>query len=204
MRISPDGPVSKFIVAAAAACLAVGAGATFASASAIGTPRPRLTGGARGATAAPGDSGLIAYFSGRWACRGAFANGTPVASEESFAAAPGGAWLTFHHADRPPNGYEAWGAWSMTPVSGTLVAILQDKSGGVRLFSAPWPDRQSVVLRRMYLGADTNGLRPEIPAERFTYQRRTGRRYTVTYERSIDGARWQLGDSLTCSRVPGR
>src|SRR5947208_935459 len=88
-------------VAAAPASLA----AQSTGAAPAGAP-PSATAPAPAAPAAPRTIHLAApemtgFFSGKWACDGAFANGKPISATMEFAEVAGGGWLSAVHDDVP-------------------------------------------------------------------------------------------------------
>jgi hypothetical protein len=133
---------------------------------------------------------LVQFFSGKWHCAGHFANGKPIASDESFGALLGGAWLQQIHDDEPPMGYHAYSNWGVDRKSGALVVAILDSAGGLRLFGSKDWTPQTIVLVSDQTAAP----------ERFTYNRKSATAFDVQYEVETKTGDWKPGDQLNCER----
>jgi hypothetical protein len=177
--------------------LALAAPRLRAQASTPAAPAPAAT------AAAPADTAVTArmrdrlfgFLAGSWSCEGAFANGTPIASDVTFSREMGGAWLQQRHQDRPPHRYAALSMWGIHLPSGRLAATIFDVGGGTRRFTADaWSDTSVVLLGE---------TRPAAPdrRERFAYRVASPDSFRMSYEVTRDaGATWTLGDSLLCTQ----
>jgi hypothetical protein len=143
---------------------------------------------------APGSAEMFAYLAGRWSCEGAFANGNRLAADLSWTPRLGGRWLELHHADRAPGRFEATAQWGTDPATGTMVSVMFDIGGGVRLFTAPegWTNR-TVVFETHELLAPPRGR------ERFTWRAESDTTLRMTWEVNRNG-NWVMGDWLLCTK----
>lgn len=142
------------------------------------------------------DSSLVAAFSGRWSCAGAFASGRPIASDVTLTSELDGRALLLRHDDRAPSRWRALAMW-MADSGGTVRATLYDNgSPAPRVFVAtPW-DGKSFAL----VSQPASGAAPSARRERFTYVAPSRDSIGFAYEVSQDGSRWALGDRLACGR----
>ena len=139
----------------------------------------------------PLDSALVAAFSGRWRCAGAFANGRPIASDVAFTSELDGRWLLLRHDDRAPQRWRALGLWG-ADTARTVRATLYDNTGGPpRTFVAPPWDGHTLRLEAP----------PAARRERFVYEAPARDSLAFAYEVSTDGVTWRLGDRLACRRA---
>jgi hypothetical protein len=143
---------------------------------------------------APGSAEMFAFLAGRWGCAGEFASGRKLEADLAFTPQLDGKWLEFRHADRAPGRFQSIAHWGTDPATGTLVSLLFDVGGGVRLFTAPagWTGR-AVVFETAQLLAPPRGR------ERFTYRAESDTALRVTWEVSRDGE-WRMGDWLLCTK----
>ncbi|HSU16521.1 hypothetical protein [Longimicrobium sp.] len=143
---------------------------------------------------APGSAEMFAFLSGRWGCAGEFASGRKLEADLAFTPQLDGKWLEFRHTDRAPGRYQAISHWGTDPATGTMVSLMFDIGGGVRLFTAAegWKDR-AVAFETAQLMAPPRGR------ERFTYRAESAATLRVTWEVNRDGA-WRMGDWLLCTK----
>lgn len=139
---------------------------------------------------------MFAFLAGRWSCAGEFASGRKLEAELSWTPRLAGKWLEFSHTDRAPGRFQALAQWGTDPATGTMVSLMFDVGGGVRLFTAPagWTDR-AVAFETHELLAPPRGR------ERFTYRAESDTALRVTWEVFRNGA-WVTGDWLACTRQP--
>lgn len=138
---------------------------------------------------------MTGFFTGQWACDGAFANGKPISATMEFAEVAGGGWLSAVHDDVPPQSYHATALWGVAPAGG-VVGHIADSGGGMRRFVAAegWKDGRIVLAR------DTT-LKTGRYAERFVYARESATTFRMTYETQRDTATtWRMGDTLLCTK----
>jgi len=140
---------------------------------------------------------LVQFFSGEWSGAGEFANGKKIEADVSFTAELDDQWLVYHHSDRAPNSYKALGVWGFEYSSKTFIMILNDNYGGARLFSSEgWRDGKIVFLKQGTISPQTGAASQLQSQERFTFERRAGETFKMSYEVSKDGVSWRVGDFL--------
>lgn len=163
-------------------------------------PNPVPTVGAP--TSLPAD--LVAFFTGEWTGKGAFASGKPIEAKVTFTPDLQGKWLVVRQVDQPPNAFQTLSLWGMAPASQGLVMSLHDNVGGLRLFTSEgWRDGKVTFDHATPFPAPPT---PPARQERFTYERLSPVSFRFTYEVRADeqagSQAWRLGDSLMFSKVP--
>jgi hypothetical protein len=139
-------------------------------------------------------SELVAFFSGRWKGLGKFANGKKIEATVVFSPDLDGQWLSYRHTDIPPGKYKASGFWGIETDSSALVMILMDNFGGIRLFTSDgWTDGAITFKDSARLPTAAGRAARQ---ERFVFQRTSKTSFRMTYEFSIDGSSWSMGDYL--------
>lgn len=138
---------------------------------------------------------LVQFFLGNWTGEGAFANGNKIAADLSFRLSLDSAWIMYEHTDRPPHNYKALSMWGVDVQTGELVDYVFDNFHGHRKFSSEgWKDGKLMLTRQV------SQLTNNIVYERFVYEQLSPQSFKMTYERSLDGNTWKLGDYLTFTR----
>src|SRR5262245_28753097 len=66
---------------------------------------------------------LFAGLEGEWSCSGSFADGRPLASDVAFTPRNDGRSLTYHHADRAPNGFIQDATWGPDAANDAVVSL---------------------------------------------------------------------------------
>jgi hypothetical protein len=92
--------------------------ATVGGAQAAGSDAPA------GAAASADFRALVTYYQGHWQCRGHFANGTTISSDEQFDPWLDGKWLHELHDDQPPFSYHAHSVWGVAEPNGALTLTI--------------------------------------------------------------------------------
>ena len=141
------------------------------------------------------DTSLVAFMGGRWSGEGSFAGGRKIAADVSFRLSLDSCWLVYEHADRPPNGYKATSMWGVDGGTGEFVAYVFDNFHGHRQFvSNGWKEGKLLLSHQ--------AITPQgvVYFEHFIYERLSGTQFKMTYETSLDGMSWQMGDWLVFTR----
>lgn len=135
------------------------------------------------------------YFSGDWECSGKFdSSGKPIEARQHFAVELDGAWISFRHDDKPPFTYHALAEVGWDAGAKNFVMIVEDSSGGARVFhSNGWDSTQ------LKWEGDALGSSASAPGQQFTFERLDDRHYRVSYfvRKKAD---WSRVDSSTCSK----
>jgi hypothetical protein len=139
---------------------------------------------------APQQPSPFSYFIGTWSCRGVFpTTGKTIASTIRFT--QDGTSLVKHHDDLPPNGYHAIELWGLRAADGRFNAAIQDSFGGVRDFSSPGWNADSLVW--------TSAAQVQ-PQQQFAYTKKSNDAFEVDW-RVLKNGSYIVGDTLTCARV---
>lgn len=148
----------------------------------------------------PGDAAragwraLLEYYQGHWQCRGHFANGTPIASEEEFEPWLNATWLHERHDDELPFSYHAHSVWGLAKAGQALTLTIYDNSGGVRVFtSGDWLG--AAITFDAQSGGEAPGRR-----ERFVYRREPPAAFSFEYQVAAPDGAWRMGDHVECSK----
>jgi hypothetical protein len=136
----------------------------------------------------------FAVFTGDWDCKGTFANsGKSIEAHLSLKYELDERWILFRHDDKPPFSYHALSEWGWDAARMEFVMLVQDSTGGLRLF-------RSTGLRGKKLIWDGDALQSAKPADqRFGFETIDSTHFQVSYFRQTDG-NWKLVDSSTCSK----
>lgn len=128
---------------------------------------------------------------GGWTCNGVFpASGKTIASTMRLETALGGAGVLKHHDDLAPSKYRALEIWAYDAKAMQFRATVVDGSGGVRQFSAPGWEGDTLTWTSA----------PDVqPAQKFVYVREPGGTLRVDWQIERDG-HFVVGDTLTCKR----
>lgn len=128
---------------------------------------------------------------GTWSCEGAFGSGKPLAADIRISSVLGSRWLAYHHKDRAPGRYEAFGHWGPVapPPTALATTVLYDNFGGARRFQLTFTEGGLTLDR------DTTVAGAIV--ERFVFKPREAGRLWFAWEVYRDN-RWILGDSLGC------
>ena len=141
------------------------------------------------------DSALIKFFTGHWKGQGAFAGGQPIAAEVSFQPTLDSAWLVYEHRDLPPGIYKATSMWGVDPRTGQFIAYTFDNFHGHRQWlSSGW------AAGRLVLSTGGYSSPTGVVFEHFIYEQQSAHQFKMTYETSLDGVTWRLGDWLVFTR----
>jgi hypothetical protein len=141
------------------------------------------------------DPDLVAFFTGHWKGEGAFAQGQKIAAEVSFAPSLDSAWLVYEHRDVPPGVYKATSMWGVDGRTGQFVAFTFDNFHGHRQWlSSGWSGGKLVLSTGSYSSPSGTVF------EHFIYERLSATQFKMTYEMSLDGIDWRLGDWLVFTR----
>ena len=146
---------------------------------------------------------LIEFFSGDWIGSGEFASGKKIEADVNFTPDLDRQWLVYRHTDRTPNKYKALGMWGFETASSRFVMIVTDNFGGARRFSSDGWVNGKVVFEKVpscLPPADQATSSGANIRERFTFERRNSDTFKMTYETSLDGTNWRLGDYLVFKR----
>jgi len=144
--------------------------------------------------------GFAAFYIGRWAGTGAFANGTKISAHVSFRWSLDSAWVIYEHQDDPPGRYKALSMWGRDKQSGAPVEMIFDNFQGHRIFVSNGPDTAGrLIWNTREPGPAGKGW----VFERFRYEQLNAGQFKMTYEMSRDGLSWQTGDWLIFAREPG-
>jgi len=134
---------------------------------------------------------VMAPLLGSWKCEGVFpASGKRIASTLRLESSLGGAVVLKHHDDLPPSTYRALETWAYDAKAGQFRAAVVDGSGGMRLFSAPGWEGDTLTWTSA----------PDVqPAQKFIYVREAGGALRVDWQ-IMRGNQFVVGDTLTCKR----
>ena len=136
----------------------------------------------------------LAYFTGDWECSGKFdASGKSIEAHQHFEPELEGTWISFRHDDKPPFNYHALAEWGWEANRKDLVMIVQDSTGGVRVFHSSGWNATQLVWDGSVLDSSS------IPSQRFIFERLDDRHFKVSYF-TLKGADWSRMDSSTCSK----
>lgn len=144
------------------------------------------------------DTAMLNFFVGKWSGEGAFANGSKIAADLTFSLSLDSCWLVYEHRDRSPNSYKATSMWGVDARSGEFVAYCFDNFQGHRMFeSNGWKDGKLILSH--------HAVHPKVGLyfEHFIYQRTGEHSFKMTYETSLDGISWQIGDWLMFKKAEG-
>jgi hypothetical protein len=138
---------------------------------------------------APQQPSPFSYFIGTWSCRGVFpSTGKTIASTIRFT--QDGTSLVKHHDDLPPNAYHAIELWGLRAADGRFNAAIQDSFGGVRDFSSPGWNADSLVWTSA----------AQVQPQQFAYTKKSNDAFEVDW-RVLKNGSYIVGDTLTCARV---
>ena len=136
------------------------------------------------------------WFSGQWSCDGKFTrSGKSISADLSFESTLDNKWMLFRHEDRPPYSYHALSEWGWDEKGQQYVSIVEDSTGGVRLFYSRGFSGSRLVWDGKALGNSAD------PAERFEFRKDGANAFTVGYSYEQNG-QWQDVDSSSCLRKP--
>jgi hypothetical protein len=131
----------------------------------------------------------LTYFTGTWNCAGTFANGHAIASTLVFDSDLSGKGVILRQDDAPPNAYHAAALWGPA-ADGSLIADIQDSTGGVRRFTANGWSADAL----------TWASAPDVtPAQRFIYTWLDASTMRIDWEVRVKGV-YKVGDTLHCTR----
>ena len=138
----------------------------------------------------------LQWFSGHWSCDGKFAgSGKAISADLSFEPALDGKWILFHHDDRPPFSYHALSEWGWDEKAQQYISVIQDSTGGIRLFYSPGFADSRLVW-------DGKALENSAaPSERFEFVKNGPNTFTVSYSFQQKGE-WHAVDTSNCTRKP--
>ena len=136
----------------------------------------------------------LQWFSGQWSCDGKFAgSGEAISADLSFEPALDGKWILFHHDDRPPFSYHALSEWGWDEKAQQYISVIQDSTGGIRLFYSPGFADSRLVW-------DGKALENSAaPSERLEFVKNGPNTFTVSYSFQQKGE-WHAVDTSNCTR----
>lgn len=142
------------------------------------------------------DPAFLHFFIGRWSGEGQFAQGNKIAADVSFQLSLDSSWLLYEHRDRAPGPYKATSLWGLDGQTGAFVAYAFDNFHGHREFvSGGWKNGKLVLTTHDYYPQVGNYF------EHFIYEKLSETSFKMTYETSLDGIGWQLGDWLVFTKT---
>jgi len=136
----------------------------------------------------------LQYFTGDWGCSGKFdASGKSIDAHQHFAPELDGSWISFRHEDKPPFGYRSLAELGWDAESKNFVMIVQDSTGGARVFRSTGWNAAQLQWTGDALGSAS------APGQQFTFERLDDRHYRVSYfvRKKAD---WSRVDSSLCSK----
>lgn len=158
-----------------------------------------LTGGdmlAQGQGPLKPDTAIVNFFVGHWKGAGRFGSGAPISATENFHLTLDSVWLVCDHADVPPMNYKGTSYWGMDGNTKQFTAYIFDNYNGHRVFASRGFVNGKIVL-------SSQNFAPSIGTyfEHFIYEKLGPTQYQVTYETSVDGISWHLGDKLVFNKT---
>jgi hypothetical protein len=142
-------------------------------------------------------SELSQFLTGDWAGAGQFASGKPIEADVTFMPDLDSHWLVYRHVDRAPGRYKVLGMWGCERSRKQFVMVLNDNGGGLRMFVSDGWAHGGVVFHRSTAVATSPYPKGE---ERFTFVRQSDDTFKMTYDTTVDGTTWNVGDWLLFKR----
>jgi hypothetical protein len=137
----------------------------------------------------------LAYFIGQWTCDGHFtSNNQPTSATITASLDLQNSWLSFRWDDKPPSQFHALELWGFNKTSKQFTNFIYDNFGGVRMFTSPGWDGDTLI----WLGdalADPNN-----PNQRFVIARKSSKEFVITWQTHQPQGDWRTGDELTCKQ----
>src|SRR5262249_53651506 len=141
-------------------------------------------------------TGAVRRAGGRVVCSGSFADGRPLASDVAFTPRNDGRSLTYHHADRAPNGFIQDATWGPDAANDAVVSLAfagNQTALGPQLFVAKEWSASKIVFVAQALTS------PPFRTNRFTYALANAKTLNILWEVERDGT-LATGDRLACAR----
>jgi len=135
----------------------------------------------------------LSFFVGQWACEGEFvASKKLIASRIAVASDLDGSWLVFRWDDNAPNQFHALELWGFDKAAKHFTNFTHDNFGGVRLFTSPGWDHDTLIWTGDALTASA------ALNQRFAIERMPPKEFVISWQTRKPETDWATGDRLTC------